>query len=153
LPELASVGRSNGAAIEEVMWTPGEHSLDVFRADVSAACALKRLPSTADANDDRPVHLVLGFSRAALGQTGDGHFSPVGAYHAGTDRVLLLDTARFKYPPHWVELERLWAAQAAPDPETGLPRGYLRVRAARASAACCHTAWAKGGGRVGGGGG
>jgi hypothetical protein len=30
---------------------------------------------------------------------GDGHFSPVGGYHAGKDLVLILDTARFKYPP------------------------------------------------------
>ncbi|KAK9733774.1 hypothetical protein RND81_04G091300 [Saponaria officinalis] len=33
--------------------------------------------------------------------TGSGHFSPVGGYHAGKDMVLILDVARFKYPPHW----------------------------------------------------
>ena len=37
-----------------------------------------------------------------LGQTGDGHFSPIGGYDAASDQVLLLDVARFKYPPHWV---------------------------------------------------
>ena len=37
----------------------------------------------------------------ALLQTGDGHFSPVAGYHAGTDSVLVLDVARFKYPPYW----------------------------------------------------
>ncbi len=28
--------------------------------------------------------------------TGDGHFSPIGGYHAGRDLALILDTARFK---------------------------------------------------------
>ena len=56
---------------------------------------------------------------------GDGHFSPVGGYHAGQDLVLILDTARFKYPPHWVPLQQLHAAMAAPDTATGRPRGWL----------------------------
>jgi hypothetical protein len=29
--------------------------------------------------------------------TGDGHFSPIGAYHAENDLVLILDVARFKW--------------------------------------------------------
>ena len=39
---------------------------------------------------------------------GDGHFSPIGGYSAKEDLVLILDTARFKYPPHWVPLEMLY---------------------------------------------
>jgi glutathione gamma-glutamylcysteinyltransferase len=46
----------------------------------------------------------LSYSRKVLGQTGDGHFSPVGGYHPGKDLALIMDTARFKYPPHWVPL-------------------------------------------------
>ena len=29
---------------------------------------------------------------------GDGHFSPLGGYNEDKDMVLILDTARFKYP-------------------------------------------------------
>jgi glutathione gamma-glutamylcysteinyltransferase len=46
--------------------------------------------------------LISNFSRAVLDQTGDGHFSPIGGYHAPSDSVLILDVARFKYPPYWV---------------------------------------------------
>ena len=40
--------------------------------------------------------LVVSYSRAALRQTGDGHFSPVGGYDASSNMALILDVARFK---------------------------------------------------------
>lgn len=58
-------------------------------------------------------------------QTGGGHFSPIGGYHAGKDMVLILDVARFKYPPHWVPLTFLWDAMNTIDKDTGLYRGYV----------------------------
>lgn len=73
-------------------------------------------------------HMIVSYSRKAFSQTGDGHFSPVGGYHAERDLVLILDTARFKYPPHWVPLALLHKAMAAPDPVTQQPRGLLLVR-------------------------
>lgn len=37
---------------------------------------------------------------AQFSQSGDGHFSPIGAYHPGTDQVLILDTVRTpSFPP------------------------------------------------------
>jgi len=53
---------------------------------------------------------MLNLSRKALEQTGDGHFCPVGGLNLRADRVLLLDTARFKYPPHWVDLHQCYDA-------------------------------------------
>lgn len=41
-------------------------------------------------------HLVVAFDRASLNQTGDGHFSPIGAFHPQKKLVLVLDVARFK---------------------------------------------------------
>lgn len=58
-------------------------------------------------------------------QTGDGHFSPIGGYHAARDLVLILDVARFKYPPHWVPLPLLWRAMQQSDKVTGESRGYV----------------------------
>lgn len=43
--------------------------------------------------------------------------------------VLILDTARFKYPPHWVPLTQLYLAMAAVDSATGKARGFIRVGA------------------------
>lgn len=56
-------------------------------------------------------------------QTGTGHFSPIGGYHAGKDMALILDVARFKYPPHWVPLSLLWEAMNSVDITTGQHRG------------------------------
>ena len=39
-----------------------------------------------------------GLLMALFCRAGDGHFSPLGGYHEDKDMVLILDTARFKYP-------------------------------------------------------
>ncbi|KAE8699532.1 Glutathione gamma-glutamylcysteinyltransferase 1 [Hibiscus syriacus] len=59
--------------------------------------------------------------------TGTGHFSPIGGYHAGSDMALILDVARFKYPPHWVPLKLLWEAMENVDEATGQRRGFLLI--------------------------
>lgn len=41
------------------------------------------------------------------------------------DSVLIMDTARFKHPPHWVPLPMLWEAMKRVDPETGRSRGFM----------------------------
>lgn len=71
--------------------------------------------------------LVVSFARGTLGQTGDGHFSTVAAYDAQTDSCLILDVARFKYPPYWAPLVDLYAAMEPVDPVTGQARGWLTV--------------------------
>ncbi|CEP09044.1 hypothetical protein [Parasitella parasitica] len=69
--------------------------------------------------------MVISFSRKVLGQTGDGHFSPIGAYNAQEGKVLILDTARYKYPSYWCPVETLYESMKPVDKETGLPRGYF----------------------------
>jgi glutathione gamma-glutamylcysteinyltransferase len=72
--------------------------------------------------------VIASYDRAGLDQTGSGHFSPIGGYHAGRDLVLVLDVARFKYPPHWIAAERLWQAMHPIDPATGRSRGWIALR-------------------------
>ena len=73
--------------------------------------------------------LVTSFGRADLQQTGeDGHFSPIAGYHCGTDSVLVMDVARFKYAPYWVSIESLYNAMKSLDSSTGLCRGWFIVR-------------------------
>ena len=67
--------------------------------------------------DDRVI--VMSYSRKTLKQTGDGHFAPIGGYHPQQDLILVMDVARFKYPPHWVSLSTLWEAMNTSDSETG----------------------------------
>ena len=84
------------------------------------------------------VILIASYSRKALNQTGSGHFSPIGAYNREKDMVLILDTARFKLPPHWVPLERLYEAMLANDDATNKPRGFLSIRSSdKLRESCC----------------
>ena len=69
--------------------------------------------------------LVVSYDRKTLGQTGSGHFSPLGAWDPQTDSVLVLDVARFKYPPHWVPIRTIWEAMRKKDSSTALPRGWV----------------------------
>lgn len=121
LNELACLGRCNGADARVERATLEELREDVRRATASAG---------------EPI-LVASYDRRGLGQTGSGHFSPVGGYHPGRDLVLLLDVARFKYPPHWVSLEQLHAAMQSVDPESREKRGWIVFeRRHRASTVC-----------------
>jgi glutathione gamma-glutamylcysteinyltransferase len=78
-------------------------------------------------SDKAQSFIISHFSRKRLGQTGDGHFSPIGGVHLERDLVLIMDVARFKYPPFWVPFKDLWEAMATRDVSTNEPRGYFVV--------------------------
>lgn len=77
----------------------------------------------------RPDHFVLvNYLRAGVGQESGGHHSPLAAYHGGSDRFLILDTARYKYPPVWVRADDLFAAMNTRDASVPTKtRGYVLV--------------------------
>ncbi|KAA8904829.1 Phytochelatin synthase-domain-containing protein [Sphaerosporella brunnea] len=73
--------------------------------------------------------MAVSYSRASLGQTGSGHFSPAGGYTSlNGGMVLILDVARFKYPSYWVPIRALYEALLPPDNTSGQPRGYCILR-------------------------
>ena len=51
--------------------------------------------------------VIVNYLRKAIGQQTGGHISPLAAYDAKEDRFLILDVARYKYPPVWVKDIRL----------------------------------------------
>ncbi|WP_347238810.1 phytochelatin synthase family protein [Cyanobium sp. FACHB-13342] len=77
---------------------------------------------------DPSDRLLVNYDRQALGQAGGGHISPVAAYHAATDRVLILDVARYRYPSVWVPLADLWRAIRTTDSSSGRSRGVVVVK-------------------------
>ncbi|KAJ2957888.1 hypothetical protein NQZ79_g6484 [Umbelopsis isabellina] len=83
---------------------------------------LEDLEKTTASSDQ---HMVISFSRKTLGQTGDGHFSPIGAFHPKSNKALVLDTARFKYPSYWCSAKVLYDSLMPIDKETGRSRGYF----------------------------
>ncbi|WAS96347.1 phytochelatin synthase family protein [Nannocystis punicea] len=115
LDEFACLARCNGAHAE--VHRPDERSLAEFRAAIAAAARSNVDPA-----------LIVSYDRGTLGQTGAGHFSPIGGYDPASDHALVLDVARFKYPPHWVAVPALYAATRPSDPTTGRPRGWVALR-------------------------
>jgi glutathione gamma-glutamylcysteinyltransferase len=93
--------------------------------------------------------VIASYCRSGLAQTGTGHFSPVGGYHAARDLVLLLDVARFKYPPHWVPLAALHAAMLDHDPIANAPRGWITLRRRDVPSSLAYVVSCKGGVSIG----
>ena len=100
---------------------------DSFYGDQLTESSFRDLITTALA--DSNTRLVVNFDRQVLGQLGRGHFSPVAAYDSATDSVLILDVAKFKYPPFWVTVADLLRAMNTIDSDSGKSRGLIRVTA------------------------
>jgi glutathione-S-conjugate glycine hydrolase len=72
--------------------------------------------------------VVVNYLRKALRQQTGGHISPLAAYDAKEDRFLILDVARYKYPPVWVKASDLFDAMNTTDAANGnKTRGYVLV--------------------------
>ncbi|MDZ8055802.1 MAG: phytochelatin synthase family protein [Aulosira sp. ZfuVER01] len=71
--------------------------------------------------------MIVNYLRKAIGQEKGGHISPLAAYNKQTDRFLILDVSRYKYPPVWVKAEELWKAMATLDQASGKTRGFVVV--------------------------
>ncbi len=69
--------------------------------------------------------MITNTSRKILKQTGDGHFSPVAAYHKNSDSILILDSARFKYNSMWFNIDSVYEAFKVLDKATNLHRGFI----------------------------
>eukprot|EP00980_Cylindrotheca_fusiformis_P027609 scaffold21500_cov119-Cylindrotheca_fusiformis.AAC.2 len=120
MEEFRSLGKCHGLLVE--MKRPvvdGSRSkgfsVQSFRED------LKR---TLTEKESQPI-VVVSFSRRHLDQTGEGHFSPIAAFHESTDQVLLLDVARFKYSPYWVSVQALYDSMVPEDESTKKSRGWF----------------------------
>jgi hypothetical protein len=94
-----------------------DSNLDSFRTVVQ-----QNLATTGD-------YLLVNYSRQPLGEGGGGHFSPLGAYDAVSDEVLIMDVTDYNYPPTWVPMALMWSAMDTVDSRSGKTRGFVVVRA------------------------
>ena len=53
--------------------------------------------------------------------------SRAAAYDTRSDRVLILDVARYRYPAAWVAVPALWQAIRSIDTSSGLSRGLIEI--------------------------
>lgn len=71
--------------------------------------------------------VLINYLRQSIGQQTWGHISPLAAYNEKSDRFLILDVSRNKYPPVWVKTSELWQAMATTDASTDKTRGFVLV--------------------------
>ncbi len=114
LPDTARLMESNGL-----------HASINYAEDANPRALRERLQ---DSGEDSADVVVVEFERSQLGLAGGRHVSVVGAYHAGTDRVLILDTASHAYPSAWIPLESLFTGMSALDPVSQQSGGWITVR-------------------------
>jgi hypothetical protein len=109
-------------------------AVEVHHAETGGVDGFRKLASESLASRNRFV--IVNFSRKALGEQTFGHISPLGAYDEKSDRFLILDVARYKYPPAWVKTEDLFEAMNTPDPDNdNKTRGYVLVSSPAAAGA------------------
>lgn len=74
------------------------------------------------------VFVIANFERSSVGMVGGGHFSPVVAYNEHEDVALVLDVAKYKYPPTWMPVATLWDGINTIDSSSSDKRGIILVR-------------------------
>ncbi|CAE7574872.1 PCS1 [Symbiodinium pilosum] len=123
LEQIAGMLRCHGAEAASV--EASKSDLDQFRQTLVQAFSSSQLR-----------FVGLNFDRKVLGQIGAGHHSPIGAYDQQSDRVLVMDVARYKYPPFWAALKEVFQAMNSTEQEYfSTPRGYLVAWVPAASSA------------------
>jgi hypothetical protein len=114
LDQLAALVAYHG--LDAQVHHAGDETLDAFRAAAREALATNH------------AYVIVNYLRKALGQQIGGHISPLAAYDEKQDRFLIMDVARYKYPPVWVSAADLYAAMNTPDVVNGgKTRGYVLV--------------------------
>lgn len=95
--------------------TSDEWEVTVHEVDPSLITLSKMRFDLKAALIDPDARVLINYHRQGLGQVGGGHFSPLGSYHPPTDSFLIMDVAKYKYPPVWVGATTLFAALSGLD--------------------------------------
>lgn len=112
-----------GVTAEALHTDPTTTSLDQFRQSIATAMSQEN------------TYLIANFDRYEFMGEGGGHHSPLGAFCAESDTVLVLDVARYRFKPYWVPVAAMYNATASSNGlNQGGHRGLARVTAMPGSA-------------------
>jgi len=90
-------------------------TLEFFRKNVIECCS-------------KPdCYLIVNYYRPVICQKGGGHFSPIAAYNALSDSVLILDTAKYKHTATWIGLPQLFESMQTIDADSNDSRGWILI--------------------------
>jgi hypothetical protein len=99
-------------------------SVETIAASSSEPLTIEELRDALARNESTPNSVMLAYYNQATvtgDPTGGLHVSPIGAYNAEEDRVLLMDVDRECWVPYWTSTETLWSALATSDPREAGP--------------------------------
>ena len=127
-PAGAIVSPPYGMTLNELGGLLAAHGLAVEVTHASASSADGFRETAVRHLEDDDTFVLVNYLRKAIGQESGGHISPLGAYDADTDRFLILDVSRYKYPPVWVDAATLFDAMNTVDSDNeGRTRGFVTV--------------------------
>ena len=119
--------RREGMTLAQLHGWSSDHGLVVrrFHGDQLSLNQFRQLlrKGLGDPRDRR----IVNYQRSGIAQKGGGHISPIAAYDSRSDRVLILDVARYRYPAVWVKSEALWRSLGEVDKASGQSRGILSL--------------------------
>lgn len=118
---------AQGMTREEMVETLSRHGVKAasVAGDTYSDDSLRAALKTALGDDGQFV--LANYFRGTFGQVGGGHWSVLAAYDAQTDSVLILDVAKYKYAPAWVNISLLRQSIATLDTTSGKARGLVFV--------------------------
>ena len=114
LDQLGSLLATHGVKVE--VHHAADMTLDTFRTTAREYLKSKN------------QFVIVNYLRKAIHQEKGGHISPLAAYDAKTDRFLILDVSRYKYPPVWVTASDLFDAMNTVDADNqNKTRGFVLI--------------------------
>ncbi len=120
---VLEMGMTRGEMVK-VLTAEGVHAATVA-GDIIKEKALRTLLKKSLGDDGQ--YVLVNYLRAKLGQAGSGHWSVLAAYDAKSDKVLILDVAKYKYPPVWISIRTLLDAINTLDTTSMQSRGLVLV--------------------------
>ncbi|PSB57367.1 phytochelatin synthase family protein [Chamaesiphon polymorphus] len=123
-PELVSKQGMTLAQLGGLLTSHGAKVTVYYGSDVDLAQFRSLLVQNLAKRDN---FAIVNYLRKTIGQERGGHISPIAAYNQRTDRFLILDVSRYKYPPVWVKTVDLWQAIKTMDTDSGKTRGFVLV--------------------------
>jgi Phytochelatin synthase len=112
------------AEMVKVLAAEGVHATTIAGDSINDK-ALRTLLRKALGDDGQ--YVLVNYLRAKLSQAGAGHWSVLAAYDAKSDKVLILDVAKYKYPPVWISISTLRQAIDTLDSTSNKSRGLVLV--------------------------
>ena len=116
-----------GMTREQMAETMALHGVktSTIAGDTLSDDSLRTLLQKALGDDGQFV--LANYLRATLHQVGGGHWSVLAAFDAQSDSVLILDVAKYKYAPVWVNIDTLRQTIATIDSASNKARGLVIV--------------------------